>query len=70
MTLHGHLGDALAINPAGVLFAVGIALVGVTLAVVSVTGRGGARARRFFVSYGSATAAVLIAHWVAVLFAK
>jgi hypothetical protein len=70
MALHGRVGEALAMNPAGVLVAAGVALAAVALVAVSATGRGGAAWRRFFASYGAASAAVLVGHWFAVLFAK
>jgi hypothetical protein len=67
LSLHGRLGDALAVNPAGALFALGLVLLAVGLLVVARYERFGATFRRFFVSYGSATLAVMLVHWVAAL---
>ena len=59
MTLHGRLADAVAVNPVGPIFVAGVGL----LAAAFATGR----LWRATAYYGGATAALLLANWVAVL---
>jgi hypothetical protein len=59
MTLHGHIADAVAVNPVGPVFVAGILL----LATAFATGR----AWRATAYYGGATVALLVANWLAVL---
>lgn len=59
MTLHGRFEEAVAMNPVGPVFVAGLLL----LAVAFATGKGW----RVTAYYGGATAALLVANWIAVL---
>jgi hypothetical protein len=74
LTLHGHLGDALRLNPAAPLLVAGLVLFAIALIFVSLyqrardplsAGRLHARVRIVSRAYAGLLFAVLFAHWIA-----
>jgi hypothetical protein len=67
LTLHGRLADALAVNPAGPLVALGVAALAAWLALGASRGAATTAPSRVLTSYSAFTLAVLVAHWLVVL---